>query len=123
MAKAFHVKVKDMTTEEREAYELHIKKHGLASKLNRLGDELAEDKEKRLEANDPEYAALKKELRDIEARINELRLKKRRLEYDEMPEKQKRIYDRLGMNPYKNQLTHRSTGAFLKTGTYTIEEE
>lgn len=123
MAKQFHVKVKDMTPEERKAYKLHNRKHGLIAKLNRLDKELAEIQEKRMEINDPEYAALKEELKDIEARISELRLKKRKLEYDGLSEKEKRIYDRLGMNPHKNQLIHRSTGNFLKTGSYTIKED
>ena len=122
MAKKFHVKVKDMTPEERKAYELHIKRHGLMAKINRQSEEWENTKEKMLEDSDPEYAALKKELRAIEARINELRLKKRKLEYDAMPEKQKRIYDKLGMNPHKNQQAHRSTGVFMKTGSYIKED-
>ena len=123
MARQFHIKDKDMTPEERKANELHGKKHGLIAKMNRQEAEWKNTKEKMLEDSDPEYAALKKELSAIEARQSELRLMKRKLEYDAMPEKQKRILDKLGMNPYKKQLTHRSTGAFVKTGSYTIEDK
>lgn len=114
MAKGFHVKAKDMTPEERQAYELHIKKHGLIAKLNRLERELEESKEKRLEASDPEYEALKKELEKLEARKNELMLMKRKLEYDALPEKQKHIRDMIGWNPYKNDVIRRATGSFNK---------
>lgn len=117
------IKIKDMSEKERQAYELLQKRSGLFAKLNRQHKEHEEWKEKMLEDSDPEYAALKKELKALEARQSELRLKKRKLEYDAMPENQKRIFDKLGMNPYKNQLTHRSTGAFMKTGSYTIKED
>ena len=123
MAKAFHVKVKDMTPEEREAYELHIKKHGLIAKMNRATKEHEEWKEKQLEDADPEYAKLKKQLNRMEEQERELRLAIRKREYDLLPEKVKRIWDKIGWNPYKDQIAHRSTGAFMKTGSYTIEED
>ena len=117
------IKIKDMSEKERQAYELLQKRSGLFAKLNRQQKEHEEWKEEMLEATDPEYAALKKELRKLEMRSDELKLELRRKQYAAMPDKQKRIYDKLGMNPYKNQLTHRSTGAFMKTGSYTIKED
>lgn len=123
MAKAFHVKVREMTPEEREAYELHGKKHGLIAKMNKEDKEWSEWKEKRLEAADPEYAKLKRQLKKLDEQEQELRLMIRKKRYDLLPDKEKRILDRLGMNPHKNQITHRSTGTFMKTGSYTIKED
>ena len=123
MAKAFHVKVKDMTPEEREAYELHGKKHGLIAKMNKEDKEWKEWKEKRLEAADPEYAKLKMKLKKLDEQEQELRLMIRKKRYDLMPEEQKRILDKLGMNPHRNKIIHRSTGTFIKKGSYTIKED
>ena len=123
MANKFHVKVKDMTPKERKAYELHGKKHGLIAKMNKEDKEWSEWKEKRLEAADPEYAKLKRQLKKLDEQEQELRLMIRKKRYDLLPEKEKRIRDKIGWNPYKNQITHRSTGTFMKTGSYTIKED
>lgn len=123
MAKAFHVKKKDMTPEELKAHELHIKRSGLIAKAKRIDHEIKELREKELEAADPEYARLKREIRKLEARKNELLLEKRKLEYDALPEKEKRIKNKLGMNPYDNRPIHRSIGSFRRTGSYYIDKE
>lgn len=123
MAKAFHVKVKDMTPEERKAYELHGKRARLFAKMNKSDKEWKEWEEKMLEDFDPEYAKLKRQLKRVEEREQELKLAIRKKEYDLLPDKEKRILDKLGINPHKNQITHRSTGTFLKKGSYTIKED
>lgn len=122
MAKVFHVRAKDMTPEERKAYKLHNEKHGLMAKINKNKKEIAELREQMLEDSDPEYAALKKELEKLEKRSDELKLELRKKQYDAMPEKAKRMYDKIGANPYKDQLAHRSTGVFMKTESYIKED-
>ena len=117
------IKIKDMSEKERQAYELLQKRSGLFAKLNRQQKEHEEWKEEMLEATDPEYAALKKELRKLEMRSDELKLELRRKQSDALPERVKRVYDKIGANPYKEQLVHRSTGAFIKTGSYSIKED
>lgn len=123
MAKQFHVKVKDMTPEERKAYRLHQKRISLYAEMNKADREWEEFKEKMLEDSDPDYARMKKALRKMERLNDELRLAIRKKKYDMLPDKEKIIYDKLGMNPYKNQIVHRSTGKFLETGSYIIKED
>ena len=117
------IKIKDMSEKERKTTELLQKRSGLFSKMNRQDKEWEAWKEKRLEESDPEYAALKKEMRELEMRSDELKLELRRKQYDALPERVKRVYDKIGANPYKEQLVHRSTGAFIKTGSYSIKED
>ena len=117
------IKIKDMSEKERQAYELLQKRSGLFAKLNRQQKEYEEWKEKKLEEADPEYAKLKRQLKKLDEQEQELRLMIRKKRYDLLPDKEKRILDRLGMNPHMNQITHRSTGTFMKTGSYTIKED
>lgn len=114
MANSFHVKVKDMTHKEREAFELHNRKHGLMAKKNMLKRELAEEEEKRLEAADPEYKRLKTELEHIDKRIKAIKLEIRKKHFNALPEKHKRIYSLIGWNPYEDEekLIRRTTGSF-----------
>ena len=123
MAKQFHVKVKDMTPEERKAYRLHQKRIRLYAEMNKADREWEEFKEKMLEDSDPEYARMKTALRKSEQLNDELKLAIRKKQYDLLPDKVQRIYDRIGANPYKDQVIHRSTGKFLSTGNYTIKED